>query len=130
MNICSYIDKDTMTSIQQETCLARTIHTERVEKARRNCLPTDDQDKLVNLFKAMGDPTRLKILFALASGEMCVCDLASFLEITESAVSHQLRVLRQLYLVANRREGPILYYHLNDLHIEQLIGIGLDHVRE
>ena len=119
-----------MTSIQQETCLARIIHTERVEKARRNSLPTNDQDKLVNLFKAMGDPTRLKILFALASGEMCVCDLASFLEITESAVSHQLRVLRQLYLVANRREGPILYYHLNDQHIEQLIGIGLDHVRE
>jgi len=119
-----------MTDTQKETCLARIIHTERIETARKSSLPAKDHDKLVNLFKAMGDPTRLKILFALASGEMCVCDLAAFLDITESAVSHQLRMLRQLYLVANRREGPILYYRLNDQHIEQLISIGLDHVRE
>ena len=119
-----------MTASQQETCLTRIIHTERIEKARQKSLSSSDHEKLVNLFKAMGDPTRFRILFALASGEMCVCDLAAFLGITESAVSHQLRVLRQLYLVANRREGPILYYHLNDHHIEQLITIGLDHVRE
>jgi DNA-binding transcriptional ArsR family regulator len=119
-----------MTDNQQETCSTRIIHTERIEKAHQKSLPPSDHEKLVNLFKAMGDPSRLRILFALASGEMCVCDLAAFLGITESAVSHQLRVLRQLYLVANRREGPILYYSLNDHHIEQLINIGLDHVRE
>ena len=119
-----------MTDTQQETCLARIIHSERIDAAQRNTLPATDHDKLVNLFKAMGDPTRLKILFALAAGEMCVCDLAAFLTITESAVSHQLRMLRQLYLVANRRDGPILYYRLNDNHIEQLISIGLDHIKE
>ena len=119
-----------MTASRQDTCLVRIIHSERIESAQRNTLPDADQDKLVNLFKAMGDPTRLKVLFALAAGEMCVCDLAAFLGITESAVSHQLRMLRQLYLVANRREGPILYYRLNDQHIEQLISIGLEHIKE
>ena len=119
-----------MTEILQETCSVRIIHSDRVEAAQQNTLSDADHDKLVNLFKAMGDPTRLKVLFALAAGEMCVCDLAAFLEITESAVSHQLRMLRQLYLVANRREGQILYYRLNDQHIEQLINIGLDHIRD
>ena len=119
-----------MSATQQETCLTRIIHTERIEKAHQKSLSVSDHEKLANLFKAMGDPTRLRILFALVSEEMCVCDLAAFLGISESAVSHQLRMLRQLYLVANRRDGPILYYHLNDHHIEQLITIGLDHVRE
>ena len=106
-----------------EVCSCRTIHPERIEKARKALLAQPEQDSLANLFKAMGDPTRLKILQALGQGEMCVCDIASFLEITESAVSHQLRLLKQLQLVANRRDGSILYYRLNDGHIEQLLAI-------
>jgi DNA-binding transcriptional ArsR family regulator len=116
--------------LKAETCLCRIIHDDRVKKARRAALPPREQEKLANLFKAMGDPTRLRILLALEQGEMCVCDLAAYLEISESAVSHQLRMLRQLYLVANRREGPILYYSLNDEHIARLLAIGLEHVRE
>jgi DNA-binding transcriptional ArsR family regulator len=119
-----------MANSREDDCLCRTIHPERVAKARQTSLPQDEQERLANLFKAMGDPTRLKILLALASEEMCVCDLAAFLGITESAVSHQLRLLRQLYLVANRREGPVLYYRLNDVHISRLIAIGLEHIRE
>jgi DNA-binding transcriptional ArsR family regulator len=115
---------------QREVCDCRIIHAERIAAARGNALSESDQDRLANLFKAMGDPTRLKIMQVLRLGEMCVCDLASFLEISESAVSHQLRMLRQLYLVTNRREGPILYYRLNDDHIEQLINLGLEHIRE
>jgi len=115
---------------EQEICACRIIHAERIEAARQNTLNESDRDRLGNLFKAMGDPTRLKIMQALRSGEMCVCDLASFLEISESAASHQLRTLRQLCLVANRREGPILYYRLNDEHIGQLIDLGLEHIRE
>ena len=118
------------TEKNKETCACRIIHAERIAAARQSALNENDQDRLSNLFKAMGDPTRLKILQALRPGEMCVCDLASFLEISESAVSHQLRILRQLCLVANRREGPILYYRLNDDHIEQLINLGLEHIRE
>ena len=128
-------DKETkngkaMTKTNEDACLCRVIHTERIEKARRSSLQPDEHEKLANLFKAMGDTTRLKILLALSREEMCVCDLAAFLGITESAVSHQLRMLRQLYLVANRREGPVLYYRLNDEHISRLIEIGLEHIRE
>lgn len=82
------------------------------------------------LFKAMCDPNRLKILWALGDGEMCVCDLAALLESSESAVSHQLRLLRQMCLVSNRRQGPVLYYRLNDDHIYALIHIVLEHIRE
>ncbi|MDF1578849.1 MAG: metalloregulator ArsR/SmtB family transcription factor [Desulfurivibrionaceae bacterium] len=115
---------------REDACLCRIIHSERVEKARRTALQAPEYDRLANLFKAMGDPTRLQILLALSQEEMCVCDLAAFLNITESAVSHQLRMLRQLYLVANRRDGPVLYYRLDDGHITRLLDIGLEHLRE
>lgn len=115
---------------RSETCDCRTIHPERIAAARGNALTEAEQERLSNLFKAMGDQTRLKIIQALGPGEMCVCDLASFLGISESAVSHQLRMLRQLCLVTNRREGPILYYRLNDEHIEKLFNLGLEHIRE
>ena len=114
----------------EEFCHCRIVHQDRVEKARLAELEHREQGLLASLFKAMGDPTRLKILLALAEEEMCVCDLASFLGISEWAVSHQLRYLKQLFLVANRRAGPILYYRLNDDHIDQLITIGLEHIRE
>ncbi len=115
---------------QEETCHCRIIHPARIEEARRTALGAGELEHLGNLFKAMGDPTRLRLLRALSRGEMCVCDLACFLEISESAVSHQLRLLRQLSLVANRREGPILYYRLADDHVEALLGLGLEHLRE
>lgn len=114
----------------EDRCNCRIIHNDRILHANNTALLEKEQEKLANLFKAMGDPTRLKILLALTEGEMCVCDLAAFLGITESAVSHQLRLLRQLYLVANRREGPVLYYRLDDHHINQLISVGLEHTRE
>ncbi len=119
-----------MPKTNEDACLCRVIHPKRIEKASQTCLQPEEHEKLANLFKAMGDTTRLKILLALSHEEMCVCDLAAFLGITESAVSHQLRILRQLYLVANRREGPVLYYRLNDEHISRLIDIGLEHIRE
>lgn len=119
-----------MNKPQEDACLCRIIHTERVEKARRAALETREHERLTNIFKAMGDPTRLRILLALSEEEMCVCDLAAFLDISESAVSHQLRMLRQLYLVVNRRQGPVLYYRLSDEHISRLIAIGLEHLRD
>jgi DNA-binding transcriptional ArsR family regulator len=114
----------------QEKCDCRTIHQERVEKARKSALPTEETVDMVQLFKAMGDEGRMCILLALQEGEMCVCDLAALQGVSESAISHQLRILRQLKLVANRREGPILYYRLNDIHIRQLIDVALEHIRE
>lgn len=113
-----------------DRCGIRCIHHERVALARRSALASGECDRLVLLFKAMGDSTRLRIMRALEEGEMCVCDLATYLGVTESAVSHQLRLLRQLRLVANRREGPVLYYRLDDQHVGQLVRLALEHVRE
>ena len=113
-----------------DLCETRVIHEEKIKQARDNALGVGDVDLVTRTFKAMGDPTRLRILWALGLGELCVCDLAALLEITESAVSHQLRILRHLDLVINRREGTILYYRLNDHHVSQLINMALEHVRE
>lgn len=113
-----------------DQCLCRIIHQSRVEKARQTMPPNQEIDRLTLLFKAMADQSRLKILMALHQEEMCVCDLAAFLGVSESAVSHQLRMLRQMALVANRREGPVLYYRLTDAHISQLVLVALEHIRE
>jgi ArsR family transcriptional regulator, lead/cadmium/zinc/bismuth-responsive transcriptional repressor len=113
-----------------DLCSCRCIHKDRVAAATKNELPEQENQHIAQLFKAMGDPNRLKILRALEQEEMCVCDIAAFLRISESAVSHQLRLLRQLQLVSNRREGPILYYRLNDHHINELMQIALEHSRE
>jgi len=113
-----------------DRCGIRCIHHELVARARASAIASGECDRLGQLFKAMGDCTRLRIMQALEEEEMCVCDLALYLGVTESAVSHQLRLLRQLHLVANRREGPVLYYRLDDHHVSQLVRLALEHVRE
>lgn len=114
----------------EDRCRLRVIHEERVANARKDILAAHEIEDLSLFFKAMADPTRLKIVFALMAAEMCVCDLAAFLEISESAVSHQLRFLRQLKLVVNRRQGPILYYRLSDDHVSRVAQLALEHIRE
>lgn len=85
---------------------------------------------LAETFKALGDPTRLRIAFALSCEELCVCDLAKLIGISQSAISHSLRVLRQMNLVKFRKDGKIAYYSLDDEHIEQLLEEGFRHVEE
>ncbi len=114
----------------QDLCSVRCIHADRIAAARAGGLPAEEYEAMAALFKTMGDPNRLRILRALHDGEMCVCDLAAVLECSESAVSHQLRQLRQTALVANRRQGQVLYYRLNDDHVHTLIHVALEHVRE
>ncbi|MGD8353311.1 MAG: metalloregulator ArsR/SmtB family transcription factor [Pseudomonadota bacterium] len=113
-----------------DLCETRVIHEERIKRAREHSLGPRNIDLLARTFKVMGDPTRLKILWALQHEEMCVCDVAALLGVTESAVSHQLRTLRNLDLVANRRDGTVLYYRLNDHHVSQLVNLALEHVKE
>lgn len=84
---------------------------------------------LAATFHALGDPTRVKLIFALSRAELCVCDLAALLEVSVSAVSHQLRLLRSLRLVRTRREGKLIYYTLDDDHIRTLFAQGLAHVK-
>lgn len=111
-------------------CEKRIVHLERVLQAKRQALKTEETERLALIFKILGDATRLKILMALGEGEMCVCDLAAFLGISESAVSHQLRRLRELALVRQRRQGQTLFYNINDDHVILIIKIGLEHIRE
>jgi ArsR family transcriptional regulator, lead/cadmium/zinc/bismuth-responsive transcriptional repressor len=113
-----------------DLCMARIIHNDRIKQARRESIAEIHLLKLASIFKLLGDPTRLRIVTALQGGEMCVCDLAAYLNLTESAVSHQLRRLRELNLIKNRRQGQILFYSLDDKHIEDLLKTGFEHVTE
>ena len=114
----------------KDLCDCRVIHEDKVNRAREASLSAETTGNICQTFKALGDNTRLKILWALAKQEMCVCDLAAMLDVSESAVSHQLRLLRTLRLVTNRRQGTILYYSLVDDHVSQLIQVALEHVNE
>ncbi len=111
-------------------CDVRTIHLDRVILARQEAIADPLLARLALTYKIMGDPTRLRIVMALKSREMCVCDLAAFVGVSESAVSHQLRRLRELALVKPRRDGQTLYYSLDDGHVSDLIEIGLEHLLE
>ena len=111
-------------------CGIRVVHLERVEKAKNSSLSERELDRLALTYRVMGDPTRLKIVLALSGGEMCVCDLAAYIGLSESAISHQLRRLKDQALIKNRREGQVLYYSLDDEHVADLLDIGLEHIRE
>jgi len=113
-----------------DTCRVRVIHLERVEQARRETVSEKELNWLSSIYKVLGDPSRLKIVLALRNVEMCVCDLAAFLGLTESAVSHQLRRFKDLCLVKSRRDGQVIYYSLDDEHVTELLNVGLEHVTE
>ena len=113
-----------------DRCDVRVIHLDRVDRARGSAADPREVEQLSQLFKALGDPTRLRIVMALQQGEMCVCDLAAALQLSESATSHQLRRLRVQALARSRREGQVVYYSLDDDHVAQLLELGLTHVQE
>ena len=116
--------------IDEDGCQIRVIHLEKVEQARREAISDRDLERLSLTYRVLGDPNRLKIVMVLRNVEMCVCDLAAFTGLSESAVSHQLRRLKDLALVKSRRDGQIIYYSLDDAHVTELLEVGLDHVRE
>ena len=112
-----------------DICDRRIIHEDKVKLARTLLPSSDEIIRMSDIFRSLGDPGRVKILMALHTQEMCVCDLAALLEVSESAASHQMRHLRTMNLVSNRREGQVLYYRLIDDHVMQLINIAQDHIR-
>ena len=118
------------TVMDDDGCEFRVIHMDRVGLARESAIPGAELDRLVSTYKVLGDCTRLKIVMALRDVEMCVCDLAAFLGISASAVSHQLRRLKDLALVKSRRDGQVIYYSLDDDHVAGLLNLGIEHVRE
>ena len=105
-------------------------HDELVERVRRAQPDEDLLYDLAELYKVFGDSTRIRILYVLFESEMCVCDLATLLEMTQSAVSHQLRVLKNAKLVGYRREGKTVFYALADDHVRTILGQGMEHLCE
>jgi len=113
-----------------ERCDCDVIHQNIVNQVKNKMPKEETLYDLAELFKVFGDSTRIKILWALDESEMCVCDIAFLLNMTQSAISHQLRVLKQANLVKNRREGKIVYYSLDDVHVKQIFDQGLIHITE
>lgn len=113
-----------------DVCETHPLDPRTVRAVRARLKPDETMHLLAETFKALGDPARAKILYALSHAELCVCDLAELVGLTESATSHQLRILRGLRLVKHRREGRQVFYSMADDHIRSLFAQGLDHVEE
>ena len=111
-------------------CNCNVIHENIVNEVKEKMQSEDDYQQLSDLFKLFGDRTRVQILHALEQSEMCVCDIATLLGLTKSAVSHQLKALRLAGLVKFRREAQIVYYSLADDHVKEIIDKGFEHLRE
>ena len=111
-------------------CEAMVLHADVLQRVRHGLTDEEVLRWVAGLFKVLGDPSRLKIVNALLLSEMCVCDLASLLGMSQSAVSHQLQILRQSDLVKWRRDGKVIYYSLDDEHVNNLFYQGLVHVNE
>lgn len=113
-----------------DVCNCSIIHEDVVRKVKSNIPAEQTLYNLSELFKVLGDSTRVKILYALLNAEMCVCDIAALFGMTQSAISHQLRILKQSRLVKYRREGKVVYYSLDDDHVKQIFDQGLIHIDE
>ena len=112
------------------TCDRNHIHKDKVEGTRKNMASEEEMFDIAEFFKVFADSTRIKILSALFENELCVCDIAACLNMTKSAVSHQLRILRQADLVRNRKEGKIVYYRLSDDHVRKIFEMAKEHLSE
>jgi ArsR family transcriptional regulator, lead/cadmium/zinc/bismuth-responsive transcriptional repressor len=119
-----------MTKERTDLCEVRCVHPESVQRALDAQPSGENLTNATSLLKAIADPTRFRLLHALSSGELCVCDLAAVLGMNESAISHQLRVLREQHLVTPRKDGRIVYYRLADKHVTELLSNAMEHAVE
>jgi ArsR family transcriptional regulator len=115
---------------RDEVCEVSFINKKKVNFVKKRMKPERTFQLLAETFRVLGDPTRAKIIFALSQQELCVCDIANLLGMSKSAVSHQLRVLRNMRIVKYRKEGKVVYYSLDDDHIKNLFDECLNHVEE
>lgn len=112
---------------KNDVCQCTIIHEDLVEKNKKDLLPEELLINVADFFKIFSDKTRLKIVTVLLKDELCVCDIATILEMSHSSISHQLRVLRQYKVVKNRKEGKVVYYSLDDNHISNIVSQGIEH---
>nr|MBR4280426.1 helix-turn-helix transcriptional regulator [Clostridia bacterium] len=119
-----------MSERQVESCSFLCVHEDVVEKVQQSLPKMEQLLRLADLFKNFGDGTRVRILYVLLEAEVCVCDLATLLGMTQSAVSHQLRILKQARLIKARRDGKTVFYSLADDHVATLLRNGMEHIEE
>lgn len=115
---------------QNEPCNCLHLPLETINHIQNVMPPEDALYDLADFFKIFADSTRIKMLYTLSYSEMCVCDLAEMLKMNQSAISHQLRTLKQMNLVRNRREGKTIFYSLADDHIKSILNQGMEHIEE
>ena len=113
-----------------ECCDFYQVHEDVVKAVTAKMPDEDELYGLAEIFKVFGDSTRIKILYVLFESEMCVCDIAQLLNMNQSAISHQLKILKQSRLVKSRREGKAVFYSLADVHVRTIINQGLEHIEE
>lgn len=119
-----------MAATKIEMCELKHVHKDIVDKVHEKMPSEEELYNLAELFKVFGDSTRIKILNALLVSEMCVCDIANILNMTQSAISHQLKNLKQAKLIKNRKEGKTVFYSLADEHVMTILNQGIDHIEE
>lgn len=116
--------------MEEELCDCSIIHEETVNAVKQT-MPEDEVIyDLAEFFKVFADSTRMKIIYALIENELCVCDIANIVQTTQSAISHQLRILKQAKLVKFKKVGKVVYYSLDDEHIVQIVKKGREHIEE
>jgi len=124
----------TLLTLQREpggdSCEVRCVHPESVLRGRHALLPAEEYRSLAEIFAALADPSRAKIVYSLLHQDLCTCDLAAIADISESGVSQHLKVLRRIRLIKSRRAGKVVYHSLDDTHIGTLLEVCLDHVRD
>lgn len=116
--------------VRECVCEFMHVHEEIVEKVEKAMPREQELLDLAEFFKVFGDSTRIKILYVLSQSEMCVCDIATLLQMGQSAISHQLRILKQMRLVNFRRDGKTVFYSLSDGHIQTILAQGMEHINE
>ncbi len=116
-------------SVETDECAVRSVDTAKVAAAKARALPSADVERITELFRLIGEPTRVRLLYALVdTGEMCVCDLAAVVDAPETSVSHALRLLRMAGVVRTRRDGRMIFYSLTDAHVRLLLDVTTEHL--
>lgn len=111
-------------------CECKEVHHDLVADVEAHLQDDSVLEKIADTFKVFGDKTRIKILYVLHAKELCVCDIAELLDMNQSAISHQLKVLKQAKLIKNRREGKQIFYSLDDSHVRTILSMGMEHAME
>ena len=123
-------DKETLFNVGEDICEIKVIHKKPMKRAKEELLDEDTYMELSETFKLFGNPTRLKIMSLLIVEDLCVCDISEALNMSQSAVSHQLRILKSSKLVKYRKDANLIYYSLADDHVKEIFELGCEHINE